>query len=251
MKKLLLCLFALSILPLFANPITPQKRYRADFEIKAIHPAKPFDWFCQNIKFEYPGISFRFANAKGKTIRTNSKTPFYMAFSNDFVPGSFEFYAPDGSAKLLLFKSGVVVRNLKVTEIPVGDDLALPVNPCITGPVRNAVITVNPDKTTVFDVSANGVVESLPIAVEGGQRYRLTIRGIAGTRLGKKSSLLCRYYFYKSTSDRKALSSNKESLRTGSLKKPLVYEILAPKEAKWFTIWCMWGKFVSYKLEKI
>ena len=252
MKKFLsLLLVALSAICLNANPVTPRKRYRADFEIRAIHPAKPLDWYCQNIKFDYPGISFRFANAKGKDIRIVGKSPFYMAFSNKFEPGSFEFYAPDGAVKLVLRKAGVVVRNLKVTEIPVGENLALPSNPCISGPIRNAVISINPDKTVVFDTSVSGVVQCLPIPVQPGQRYRLTIVGESGTRNGKKSSLLCRYYFYKTSSDGKALSSNKEGLRTGNPKKPLSYEILAPAGAKWFTIWCMWGKFRSYKLEKI
>ena len=251
MKKIILLFCALSAIALFANPITPRKRYRAEFEIRAINPAKPLDWYCQGLKFDYPGISFRFANAKGKELRLVGKSPFYMAFSNKFERGCFEFYAPDNAAKLVLRKAGVIVRNLKVTEVPVGKDLALPNDYHVTGPARNAMISINPDKTVVFDTSVNGVIECLPIPVEAGKRYRLTIRGAHGTRNGKSSSLLCRYYFYKGSSDRKTLSSNKEALRTGNPKKPLVYEILAPAGAKWFTIWCMWGKLLEYKLEKL
>ena len=87
--------------------------------------------------------------------------------------------------------------------------------------------------------------------MEPGRRYRLTVVADRGSRGGKASSLLTRYYFYKSTLDRKAVSSNKEALRNGNPKKPLVYEITAPEGAKWFTIWCMWGKLRSYKFEKL
>lgn len=253
MKKLLLLLCALSVFSLFAQEIAPRKRYRADFEARTIHKALPLDWFCQGVKLdkmEYPGISFRFFNAKKKEVRPADKRPYYLVFSDKFTPGSFEFYAPDGAVKLALLKSGVVVRNLKITEVPVGKDVALPVDYRVTGPARNAVISINPDKTVVFDVSANGVVETLSVPVKGGKRYRLTVYGGRGYRLGKRSSLLVRYYFRK-TADGKSVSSNKEALRISNPEKPLVYEILAPKDARWFSLWCMWGKFLSYKLEEL
>lgn len=255
MKQLLLLFCALSVLSLLAQPVTPRKRYRADFEARTIHAAYPLDWFCQGVKFTkpqpgYPGIAFRFYTAKGKEVRPAVKPLFYIVFSEKFVPGSFEFYAPDGAVKLKLLKSGVIVRNLKVTEIPVGKNLALPVDYHVVGPVRNAVISINPDKTVLFDVAANGVVETLSVPVKGGKRYRLTVVGSAGFRGGKASSLLVRYYFRK-TAAGKSISSNKESLRTKNPAKPLVYEILAPQDAKWFSLWCMWGKFHSYKLEEL
>ena len=253
MKKLLLFLCALSVFSLFAQPVTPRKRYRADFEVRTIKAAYPLDWFCQGVKFEkekYPGISFRFYNAKKKEVKYGPKSPYYVAFSEKFVPGSFEFYAPDGAAEIGLLKSGVIVRNLKLTEIPVGNNLALPVDYHITGPVRNAMISINPDGTVVFDVSASGVVETLSVPVKGGKRYRLTIRGARGYHQGKLSSLLVRYYFRK-TAGGEAVSKNKESLRVGNPAKPLSYEILAPKDAKWFSIWCMWGKLLDYKLEEL
>ena len=255
MRQLLLLFCALSVLSLFAQPLTPRKRYRADFEVRTIHAAYPQDWFCQGVKFtkpqpDYPGISFRFKTAGGKEVKPAAKRPYYVVFSEKFVPGSFEFYAPDNAAKLVLMKSGVVVRNLKVTEVPTGKDLALPVDYHVTGPSRNAVISVNPDNTVVYDVAANGVVETLSVPVKGGKRYRLTVRGERGFRQGKASSLLVRYYFRK-TADGKAISNNKESLRVGNPAKPLVYEILAPKDAKWFSLWVMWGKFLGYKLEEL
>ena len=250
-KSLCLLLLALSALLLNANQLTPRKRYRADFEIRTIGQAYPLDWFCQNLKFDYPGVSFRFANAKGKEIKVTGKSPFFVAFSEKFVPGSFEFYAPDGAVKLVLRKSRVIVRNLKITEVPIGKDLALPTDYRITGPARSAVISINPDKTVIFDTSVNGVIECLPIPVEPGQRYKLTVYGATGSRMGKSSSLLIRYYFYKSSLDSKSISSNKERLSAGKRNKPLVYEITTPKNAGWFTIWCMWAKFISYKLEKI
>ena len=61
-KSLCLLLLALSALCLDANPVTPRKRYRLDFEARTIHKALPRDWFCQGVKLdkvEYPGISFR------------------------------------------------------------------------------------------------------------------------------------------------------------------------------------------------
>ena len=254
MKKFFILCSLLCLAGLSANPVIPGKRYRADFEAKTIHNAYPLDWFCQGVKLDkgadYPGISFRFVNAKKKEVRPAEKRPYYLVFSEKFTPGSFEFYAPDGAAKLVLYKSGVIVRNLKLTEIPIGKDLALPVDYHIAGPVRNAVISINPDKTVVFDVAATGVVETLSVPVKGGKRYRLTVVGSRGFRMGKPSSLLIRYYFRK-TADGKSVSSNKERLSTGSPKKPLVYEILAPKDAKWFSLWCMWGKVHSYKLEEL
>lgn len=271
MKQLLLLLCVLSVFSLFAQPVTPRKRYRADFEIRTIGPAYPQDWFCQGVKLEkpeaaetaagakkkkkekafaYPGFSIRFADAKKKEVKVSEKRPYYLAFSEKFVPGSFEFYAPDGAAEMVLHKSGVIVRNLKLTEIPVKKDLALPLDYHITGPSRNAVISVNPDGTVIFDVSANGVVETLSVPVKGGKRYRLTVRGARGFRQGKESSLLIRYYF-RQTAGGKSISSNKEGLRTGNPAKPFVYEILAPKNARWFSLWVMWGKFLDYKLEEL
>ena len=254
MKQLLLLFCALSVLSLLAQPVTPRKRYRADFEVRTIHASHPFDWYCQGVKFDkknnYPGISFRFVNAKKKEVSPSAKPPYYIASGNKFVPGSFEFYAPDGAAELVMRKAGVIVRNFKLTEIPVEKNIALPVNPRINGPVRNAAISINPDQTVVFDVAANGVVETLSVPVKGGKRYRLTVVGSAGFRGGKASSLLVRYYFRK-TAAGKPISSNKESLRTKNPAKPLVYEILAPQDAKWFSLWCMWGKFHSYKLEEL
>ena len=252
-KSLCLLLLALSALCLDANPVTPRKRYRLDFEARTIHKAFPRDWFCQGVKLdkiEYPGISFRFFNAKKREVRPADKRPYYLVFSDKFTPGSFEFYAPDGAVKLTLLKSGVVVRNLKLTEVPIGKDLALPTDYHVTGPVRNAVISINPDNTVVFDVGAKGVVETLSVPVTGGKRYRLTVRGGRSFRGGKRSSLLVRYYF-RNTADGKAVSSNKEALRIANPAKPLVYEILAPKDAKWFSLWCMWGNFLSYKLEAL
>ena len=251
MKKIILLLLALGVLPLFANPVTPRKRYRAEFEARTIHKAYPLDWYCANLKFNYPGISFRFANSKGREIRTCYRSPFYVVTSDKFAPGSIEFYAPDKAAKLVLRKAGVVVRNLKVIEVPIGKDLAVTPNDRVQGPVRNAEITVNPDGSAIFDTSTNGVVESLPVPVKPGQRYRLTIRGGNGTRGGKKSSLIIRYYFYKSSSDRKSISSNKEGIRLGGKRDTLTYEMQAPANAKWFTIWCMWAKFYSFSLEEI
>ena len=96
----------------------------------------------------------------------------------------------------------------------------------------------------------NGVVETLSVPVKGGKRYRLTVRGERGFRQGESSSLLVRYYFRK-TAGGKSISGNKESLRVGNPAKPLVYEILAPKDAKWFSLWVMWGKFLGYKLEEL
>ncbi len=254
MKKfLLLLMVVLSAVCLDANPVTPRKRYRADFEARTIHKAYPQDWFCQGVKLdkaEYPGISFRFVNAKNREVRPAVKRPYYLVFSDKFTPGSFEFYAPDDAAKLMLLKSGVVVRNLKVTEVPIGKDLALPTDYHVTGPARNAVISVNPDNTVVFDVGANGVVETLSVPVDGGKRYRLTVYGGRSFRGGKRSSLLVRYYFRK-TAEGKPVSSNKEALRIANPAKPLVYDILAPKGAKWFSLWCMWGNFHSYKLEAL
>ena len=253
MKKFFILCSLLCLAGLSANPVIPGRRYRADFEARTIHPAYPLDWFCQGVKLdkaEYPGISFRFVNAKKKEVKPAAKRPFYQVFSDKFTPESFEFYAPDGAVKLKLLKSGVIVRNLKVTEIPVGKNLALPVDYHVVGPVRNAVISINPDQTVLFDVAANGVVETLSLPVKGGKRYRLTVVGSAGFRGGKASSLLVRYYFRK-TAAGKSVSSNKESLRTKNPAKPLVYEILAPQDAKWFSLWCMWGKFHSYKLEEL
>lgn len=252
MKKVLLFLCMLSVFTLFAYPITPGKRYRADFEMKAIHPAYPEDWYFQNLKFKYPGVSFRFANARGKSIRRMCfKFPYYISFSNTFSKESFEFYAPDKAAKLVLLKSGVVIRNFKLTEVPVGDNLSLPLNPRVQGQIRNCEITRTPEGNIVFDSSVNGVVESMPIPVEAGARYRMTIRGGRGTRNGKKSALLTRYYFYKSATDRRPFASNKESIRTSNPDKPMVYEFQAPAGAKWFTVWCMWSKLYEFKLEKI
>ena len=253
MKKFFILCSLLCLAGLSANPVTAGKRYRADFEARTIQKAYPLDWFCQGVKLEkaeYPGISFRFFNAKKKEVRPADKRPYYLVFSDKFAPYSFEFYAPDGAVRVALLKSGVVVRNLKVTEVPVGKNLALPTDYHVTGPARNAVISINPDKTVVFDVGANGVVETLSVPVKAGKRYRLTVVGDHGFRQGKKSSLLVRYYFRK-TAGGKAISSNKEALRTGNPAKPLVYEILAPKDAKWFSLWCMWGKFHSYKLEAL
>ena len=107
MKQLLLLFCALSVLSLLAQPVTPRKRYRADFEARTIHAAYPLDWFCQGVKFTkpqpgYPGIAFRFYTAKGKEVRPAVKPLFYIVFSEKFVPGSFEFYAPDGAVKLKL-----------------------------------------------------------------------------------------------------------------------------------------------------
>ena len=253
MKKFFILCSLLCLAGLSANPVIPGRRYRADFEARTIHKAYPRDWFCQGVKLdkaEYPGISFRFVNAKKREVRPADKRPYYLVFSDKFTPGSFEFYAPDGAAKLMLLKSGVIVRNLKLTEIPIGKDIALPTNYHVTGPARNAVISVNPDNTVVFDVGANGVVETLSVPVKAGKRYRLTVYGGRSFRGGKRSSLLVRYYFRK-TADGKPVSSNKEALRIANPAKPLVYEILAPKDAKWFSLWCMWGNFHSYKLEAL
>lgn len=255
MKKFFVLFCALCAGILLATPLVPGKRYRADFEVRTIKAAYPLDWYCQGVKFtkpqpDYPGISFRFLTAKGKEVRPSDKRPYYIAFSEKFVPGSFEFYAPDGAVKLKLLKSGVIVRNLKVTEIPIGKNLALPVDYHVVGPKRNAVISINPDKTVVYDVSANGVVETLSVPVKGGKRYRITVYGDRGYRGGKASSLLVRYYFRPAATG-KAISGNKQSLRIGNPKKPLVYEALAPKGAKWFNLWCMWGKFLGYKLEEL
>ena len=253
MKKFFILCSLLCLAELSANPVIPGRRYRADFEARTIQKAYPLDWFCQGVKLEkaeYPGISFRFATAKKKEVKPAAKRPYYLIFSDQFAPYSFEFYAPDNAAKLQLLKSGVIVRNLKLTEIPIGKDLALPTDYHVTGPARNAVISINPDKTVVFDVSANGVIETLSVPVQPGKRYRLTVYGGRGFRGGKRSSLLVRYYF-RNTADGKPVSSNKEALRIANPEKPLVYEILAPKNAKWFSLWCMWGKFHSYKLEAL
>lgn len=252
MKHIWILLCALSVTQLCAYPLTPRKRYRAEFEMKAIKPAYPEDWYCQNLKFKYPGVSFRFANAKGKELRKMIfKAPYYMSFSNDFTREQFEFYAPDKAAKLVLRKSGVVIRNFKLVEVPVGENVALPVNYRVGGQLRNAEITVKPDGSAIIDTSVNGVVESMPIAIEGGRNYRLTVRGNRGTRGGKNSALLTRYYFYKASNGNRPFSSNKQAIRTANPNKPIIYEFKAPEGAKWFTIWCMWGKFCGYTLEKL
>ena len=251
MKKFLLLLCLAAVFPLLAYPLVPGKRYRADFEMKTIHPAYPEDWYCQNLKFNYPGVSFRFANSKGKELRRlNFKSPYYMSFFNNFNKESFEFYAPDNAAKLVLRKSGVIIRNFKLTEVTPGENIALPLNHRVAGQLRNAEITLTANGKAIFDTSINGVVESMPVRVEGGQRYRLTITGGKGTRNGKGSSLLIRYYFYKASTG-KSISSNKEAIRTSNPNKPMKYEFRAPKDAKWFTIWCMWAKLYDFKLEKI
>ena len=90
MKKFLLLLCLAAVFPLLAYPLVPGKRYRADFEMKTIHPAYPEDWYCQNLKFNYPGVSFRFANSKGKELRRlNFKSPYYMSFFNNFNKNVF------------------------------------------------------------------------------------------------------------------------------------------------------------------
>ena len=251
MKKSLMLLCLLAALPLLAYPLVPGKRYRADFEMKTIHPAYPEDWYCQGLVFPYPGVSFRFANKKGKELRhLIFRAPYYMSFFNQFNKESFEFYAPDNAEKLVLRKNGVIIRNFKLTEVTPGTNFALPINHRVTGQLRNAEISVTADGKAILDTSINGVVETMPVPVEGGQRYRLTISGGRGTRGGKGSSLLIRYYFYKGSTG-KSFSSNKEAIRTANPNKPMKYEFRAPEGAKWFTIWCMWAKMYDFKLEKI
>jgi hypothetical protein len=246
MKKLLFLLFAAFSL-CAAEKVVPGQRYRADLEIRAKAKCYPLDWFCINVPVKYPNAELVFLNENNKPVR-HFRPYRYHAFSAKFVPASFEFYPPEGTAAVRLRSNGAEVRNFRVTPAGPGKNLAVPLDYRVSGQFIHVEITPGKDGSAVYDATA-GNIYFYPVPVEPGAKYRLTVNGHKGD---KPTGLVIRLTFYANgNSSKSRVSGSKEPMRIGGNHSTFTTTFLVPEKARWFQLFCMWGLVYDYQLEKI
>ena len=229
------------------NSVEPRLRYKAEFELRASGAYYPLDWFCLHVPVKYPCAELVFLNADGKPMRTQRAIRYYV-FSDQFEPGAIEFYAPEGAGKVRMKAADTEIRNFRLTQIEPGSDLALPLDYRIGGQFTKAEITPEKDGSAIFDVSL-GNVNFYPVPVEPGAVYRLTVRGSKGA---KPSGLVIRFSFSSNGSTKEGkVSSDREPMRIGGKKTSFTTTFIAPKDARWFHLFVMWGIVYGWQLEKI
>lgn len=249
MKKLLSVCIAAWVLTLAAadNAVEPGRRYRAEFEIRAMGNYYPPDWFCVNVEVKYPNAELVFLTPGGKPVRTSRPMRFY-AFSDQFTPGAIEFYAPEGAGKVSLKNNGTEIRSFRLVPAETGKNLALPLDYRIGGQFVKTEITPEKDGSGIFDCT-NGSIYFYPVPVEPGATYRLTVHGNKGY---KPTGLVIRFSFSRNGSTKKEkISASREPMRINGRKKSFTTTFKVPENARWFHLFAMWGFVYDYQLEKI
>ncbi len=172
-------------------------------------------------------------------------------YSSEWQTYKLEFYAPD-TAKFLNLRfdsaDGLEVKDISLQKVT-GAEI-LNINPDLGMNKYYFPGYGEPHKTIIqedgsLDSTAGWLVGD-PIAVEPGERLKLTVVGESPKRL------LIRTNFYRDPpNDKNFISRNKTAIAISGKKKTIEYTVMAPPETRWLRLSFSAGILYHVKVEKI
>ena len=248
MRSLMLILTLFSTFAVFsAGNLTPRKRYRAEFEIRATKNVYPEDFRCQGVKLDYPGLLLQFVDGKGRKLTRMARGNFFNVHSREFVPGAIEFYTGEGVKHVKPIAKNAEFRNFRIVPVPPQENLAIPLDYRVSGQIRDYFITPGDPGKAIFDVWQGKIYGDL-IPITGGKRYHLTVIGYAVQR-----SVIIGLEFYTHDRGGKSASvrSSRAQIRISGRQQKLDYTFLVPAKARWLRVTMARGVIKDYQVREI